>query len=173
MKPIAKAALVFAGYLGAFLAATITFYLCQARAQENPALYSSGMSADGDSVLILGVFAAAAFIPTALGLYFLRPYEKFWKFFSIFSLLLAATGPLAEVLNSSIRSLHSEGPLWELVGFLSLVRIGASLILGPGFILFAVFSPVKSARKLLLIAAGIEAAVFLYVAVHLLVFKSL
>ncbi len=91
-----KIGLVLAGYLGAFLAAVLAFYLCQARAQENPALYSSGMSAEGDSVLIMGVFAAVAFIPTALGLYFLRPYEKFWKYLSIFSLLLAATGPLAE-----------------------------------------------------------------------------
>jgi hypothetical protein len=172
MKTLAKIALVLAGYLGAFLAAGLTFAFCQARAQENPAVYNSGMAAGGDGILVLAVFGAISLIPTALALYFLRSHEKFWSVFSIFSLALAATGPLAEVVNILMeKSQLSQQPLWAALGFLSLLRVGATILLAVAFLVFAILAPQKPARRRLLMAAGIEAAVFLFVVVHFMILR--
>jgi len=170
MKTLAKIALVLAGYLGAFLAAGLTFAFCQARAQENPAVYNSGMAAGGDGILVLAVFGAVSLIPTALALFFLRSHAKFWSVFSILSLALAATAPLAEVLNTLLaKSPLYQQPLWAVLGFISLLRIGATILFTVAFLVFAILAPHKPARGRFLIAAAIEAAVFLYAAVHFII----
>ena len=169
MNTLAKTALVLAGYLGAFLAAGFTFAFCQARAQENPAVYNSGMAAGGDGILVLAVFCAVSLIPTALALYFLRAHEKFWNLFSIFSLAFAATGPLAEVINTLMAKFQLyQQPLWAFVGVISLLRVGATIFLIAAFLIFALLAPQRPARRRLLMAAAIEAAVLLYVVVHFL-----
>ena len=164
--------LVTAGYAGSLLAAGLTFYALQLRAQEDPAQYNNGMSAGGDFILVLAVFGFCALFPTGLALYFLRSSGKFWNLFSIFSLAVAATAPLAEALNTLIDKLQLyHQPLWVSVGFISMLRVGGSILLAFGFAGFSLFAPQPRARRLLLIAAGIEGAVFLYVVLHFLLWK--
>lgn len=170
MNKLLKVVLVITGYLGAFLAAGITFAFCQARASDDPAVYNSGMAAGGDGILVLAVFGAVALLPTALALYFLRSHEKFWNVFSILALALAATGPFAEVLGALIAKFQlDQQPLWALLGFVSLLRAGAAILLIAAFLLCALLAPQKPARRRFLMAAGIEAVVILYVAVHFMI----
>jgi hypothetical protein len=73
-----KWGLVLTGYVAALLAA---FAICYVRAvvmqADSPQDASGGMQAFGDLVLFLGLFGFFALFPTALALYFLRPFHKF------------------------------------------------------------------------------------------------
>jgi hypothetical protein len=172
MKKMAKVGLVIAGFILAFAGACLAAYLDDlATARFND--QSGGMVAGGEMILFIGVFAFLSVFPTALALYFLRSEDKFWNAFSIFAIGLALTGPIAEVYIFLVRIFTSSAPsLWAFFSFFALLRVWGTFVLGFGDILFAFITTLPQARKRLLIAAGIESALLLYVAVHFLIWHN-
>jgi hypothetical protein len=71
MNPWAKAGLVIGGYVLACLAASGAVYVNGLLTPDAVKQASSGMSAFGDLILLVGVFGFCALFPTALTLYFL------------------------------------------------------------------------------------------------------
>src|ERR1700722_7138318 len=111
--------------------------------------------------------------PMSRALFFLRSSEKFWNLFSIFAIGLALTGPMAEGYMMAVRILSmSTHSLWVFFSFFALLRVFGTVVLGFGFTLFAFISPIPQSRWRLLIAAGIEVVLFLYIAVHLLIWHN-
>jgi hypothetical protein len=60
------------------------------------------MFAFGDSILFLGVFALASLPATGAALFFLRPYEIFWRVLAVGAVAIAVTGiiVLVDMLGS-------------------------------------------------------------------------
>jgi len=160
MSRISKVGVVLGGYAGALLAAFAASYIRGHFTRYDPSQASGGMQAFGDFIFFAGLFAFLSLLPTALAFYFLRPFEKFWTVFSIASLALAATGPLAA---ATMRSLDRSNSFGALLGFFQLLRILGAFLLGLGFLVTAIIAPVRRARLLLLVSAGIEGVVCVYV----------
>jgi len=95
MNKTTKIGLVAAGFVAALAGAGAAVGLHEWLTRDDPAQSGSGMYAFGDLLLFLGGFAFLSIFPTTLALYFLRGSERFWNLFSLFSLALAATAPLA------------------------------------------------------------------------------
>ena len=172
MNKIVKIGLVIVGFILAFAVASFAVYLNDLRTAQFQD-QSSGMVAGGEMILFIGVFAFCSVFPTGLALFFLRSEEKFWNSISIFALGLALTGPAAEVYIFVVRILSFYTHSWlALFSFIALLRVFGTFVLGFGFILFAFITTLKQARRRFLIAAGIEIALFLYVAVHFLIWHN-
>jgi hypothetical protein len=154
MSRLSKLAVVLAGYVAALFVSCAAFY---SWTQLNTSQGSQGMQAFGDTVMFVGLFCVLSLIPTGLGLYFLRPFEKLWTAFSIASLMFAATGPFAAMT----RWVHQSG--WTTVELLGFPRIMAAPVLGLGLLICGVIAPTRRSRLALLAAAGIEIAVSAYV----------
>ena len=157
MGRYAKLGVVLAGYVVAFLVASAAV---EAWARLHPSPDSSGgMQAFGDSLRVLGLFGFLAVIPTALGLYFLRSSERFWRIFSIGCLALAATGPVFALMLG-----RHHASLWAglVFGFFGVLRTMGAPLLGFGFLVCAAMAPNRRSRWLLLPAATIEFAVGAY-----------
>lgn len=71
MSVWAKLALVIGGYAGACLAAYAAVYVNGLLTPHAVKQASSGMSAFGDLILLIGVLGFCALFPTGLALYFL------------------------------------------------------------------------------------------------------
>jgi hypothetical protein len=154
MSGFYKMAVVLTGYIVALLAALAACYVLQ---WLNPgADPSGGMQAFGDMLRFLGIFGFLAFFPTVLALYFLRPVEKFWTVFSIASLALAATGPVAALMMGKH---HLPAFALVLVGFFGLLEVLVAPLLGCAFVICALLAPFRRPRRLLLAASAIEFAV--------------
>jgi hypothetical protein len=171
MNRIAKITLVLGGYATALLVAIVAFYLRQLATQGPDAQASSGMYAFGDAVLFLGVLGVLSVFPTALALFFLRPYEKVWRFYSVASLAFASTALAAELVNTALRVFGLYQSHWMVLGFFTLQRVFATPIFTLGFFICAFLAPDKRSRRSLLIAAGIEVAVGGYALIHLLIWQ--
>jgi len=169
MSKLTKAALVLGGYGASFAVACLAVYLNELRLDLLQTQASSGMAAGGDLFLFLFVLGFCSIFPTGLGLYFLRPYEKFWIIFSWAALAFTATGPLAIVLGEIIHGLGLEQqPLGAILGVLVLLRIGGAIVFAGGFLFFTLFAPPKKAKLFLLLAAGVEGLVFFYLIFRIL-----
>lgn len=167
MKPLAKVGLVAGGYVAAFLIALAIAALYIAVANRTGRQASGGMSAFGDSILFLGVFALASVPATAVGLFFLRPYPLFWRAWSIAAGLIAATAVAAAVAYAIERA---AGPAVAARGWASYAtfRILAAPMFGLLFLVSGLFAPRRSARFVLLSAFVAEAAAFGVFAVSLI-----
>src|SRR4029453_4405182 len=95
MKPIYKFGLVALGYLAAFVIASAFTAVPIALTSGPDASAYSGMLAFGDAFLWLNVFGICAAVPTAVALYFLRPYRRFWELVGFTAVVVAATGGIA------------------------------------------------------------------------------
>ncbi len=71
MNPWAKTGLVIGGYVGACLVASGAVYVNGLFTPDAVKQASSGMSAFGDMILLVGMFGFCALFPTGLALYFL------------------------------------------------------------------------------------------------------
>jgi hypothetical protein len=152
-----KLGVVLGGYVAALLVACATTYVHAAiEARIDPAQASGGMQAFGDSLLFVGLFGFLALIPTALALYFLRPFEKFWTVFSVASLAIAATGPVAALM---IGMSHESPGAGMAVSFWGLLKVLGAPLFGIGFLICAGIAPMRRSRRVLLAAAAIEFAV--------------
>jgi len=167
MDRLSKPGVVLIGYAAALLVSCVAFYVYGYVLSRNPALHASGgMQAFGDFLLFVGLFGFLALFPTALALYHLRPFEKFWRVFSIASLVLAVSGLLAAVMIGR----PQQSP-WAVlvVGFFGLVKILGAPLLGFGFLMCAVIAPTRRSRRFLIAAAAIEFVVGAYVFVSLVI----
>ena len=121
---------------------------------------SGGMAAFGDAILFVAVFAVCALVPTGAGLFFLRPYPRFWNMFSTGGLVVAFTSVVAAILFTVGRH-ETHSPLSPWVD-LSVLRILVAPLFALTFLVCAVLSPQRSQRFSFLAATAMEAIVGLY-----------
>lgn len=161
MKPSLKVAVVVGGYVAAFCLAVALVAIHVAFTSGPAAQASSGMYAFGDAVLFVGVFGTAALVPTAVALWFLRPYRRFWVALAALALTLALTAVAAAVVFAVGRQAPPSSPLATWAG-LSVLRILLTPVLALFFALCAMLSPQPLSRWALLAAAAMEGAASVY-----------
>jgi hypothetical protein len=154
MKPVAKAGVVLAGYIAAFLVASLVLKVYIAATDTPDRVSSGGMWAFGDGMLFLGVLALAAVPATGAALYWLRASATFWTSLSIASLVIAATS-LAAFLIYATQARSGPTPMNMLPAYAVLRLLVAPLFAGL-FCLAALFAPYRTARLRLFAAGAIE-----------------
>ena len=158
MKALAKVGLVGAGYIGAFAIAWAVVAVHIADTQGPDRRDYAAMFDFGDTLLFLGVFGLAAVLPTGAALFFLRPYQRFWRALSIAALLMAATAAAAFLEMLAWRAAGARMPnAWAAVASL---RILLAPLPALAFFVSAVFAPSRIPRLALLAATAVEAMVF-------------
>jgi hypothetical protein len=163
MKPFAKAGLVAAGYIAAFAIASAVVAIYVAATSGSDRQASSGMFAFGDSLLFLAVFGLTAVPATGAALFFLRPYRAFWVILSVAALVIATTS-LAALLGYVAPKTSAASALLHSWSAFAVLRILVAPLFAIVFLLSGLFAPNRSARISLIVATGIETAVFAYVA---------
>lgn len=167
-KPL-KIGIVLVGYVLALLVALAVSHI---RAENTPASASQGMSAFGDLILFLGVFGLLALVPTALLLFFLRPFAGFWIGFGVLCLALTLAGPLTEIANTII---HLTGdfrsPTADVLSLLGLFYVFGSPLFFLGLLVIALVAPSGRPRLLMLLSAGFAFLTGTYALVMLLGFR--
>ena len=148
MNPFAKVSLVIAGYgIAAAVAALVV--ACHLIAIGGPTLPAySGMNAFGDSLLFLAVFGVGAILPTGAVLFFLRPYEAFWRRFSVVALVFALTSVAAFIVVTI-----ASGSVMTGVAF---PRILVAPLFSLNFLVSGCIAPHRGSRMALFVATGIE-----------------
>lgn len=164
LKPLAKLGLVAAGYVVAFgiAAAAVALHVVATSGADRRTY--GGMFAFGDSILFLAVFAIASIPATGAALFFLRPYPRFWKFWSIAGILISTTA-LAAGIDYFVE--RAAGPAVARHGWAGydVLRIFAAPMFGLLFLISGLVAPRRSARFVLLAASVVEAAAFVCVVV--------
>lgn len=158
MRPLAKTGWVAAGYGAALAIAVATVGLYVAVTSGPARQNSSGMFAFGDSLLFLAVFGVAAIPATGGALFFLRPCRPFWRVLSLTACGIASTGLVA----AFVACLAIPASDWVAS---SVLRILMAPLFATTFLLAGLFAPNRSFRMALLVAAAIEASVFVVVAI--------
>lgn len=169
-----KIGIVLAGYVIAPLAAFAAIYLRDLATAGTDAQASSGMYAFGDSILFLVVFGVLALAPTALGLYFLRPFEKLWTGLALLCLAFSIAGLVAVLANATLIHASTDYQSNPYLALLSLAGVldifGAPLFL-VAYLLLALIAPSWRSRLLLLVAAGLDLLTGLYMLVNFIFFR--
>ena len=169
MKKLWKVALVVAGYVAALLAACAAEVVRQIQTSGPDVQASAGMAAFGDVALFLAVFGGLSLIPTALALWFLRPYRKFWIAFSLLSLAVAAMGPVATWMVVLDPAQQPRGWFWDIAGPFWILRVLGAPLFAFGFFVCAVVAPCRGPRWALLTVAAVDAVLSACVFIHLFV----
>jgi hypothetical protein len=166
MSTPGKFGVVLAGFL--FAAFVASAAVAANAASQQGVDRSGGMSAFGDLLLFLAVFALAAIPATSAALYFLRGQTWFWVALTIAGPLIAFTSVAAAVLSIAGRgAAGASGPaLWSM---LAVMRMIAAPICALAFLLAGIFAPRRPWRIALLAAATVEAASFASVVLGVLV----
>ena len=166
MSTPGKFGVVLAGFLCA--AAVASAAVAVNAAAQQGVDRSGGMSAFGDLLLFLAVFALAAIPAASAGLYFLRGQTWFWMVLTIAGPVIALTSVAAAVLSITGRGAAAGAgpPLWSM---LAVLRMIAAPICALSFLLAGIFAPRRPWRIALLAAATVEAASFASVVLGLLV----
>jgi hypothetical protein len=159
LKRLIKPGVVLAGYFAAFLVADAALYLRELRMPAE-AKTSVGMYAFGDLILFVEVFGVSATVPTALALYFLRPFRKLWLVFSIGCLTLAGTGLVAAAVVIWTHSLHTDVGVWQVFAGVGIIRTLLSPILASSFLVSLLVAPTWRCRWILLAATAMEGGAF-------------
>src|SRR5262249_26982758 len=149
MRPVAKIALVGAGYVGAFaLASAIVAADIAATSGPDRQNYAA-MYDFGDMLLFLAVFGVAAVVPSGAALYFLRPYRPFWTALSVAGLTLAVTAVAAFLNFLSWRWADAQtvGSAWSALASL---RILITPLFALASLVCAVMAPSRRPRLALL-----------------------
>jgi hypothetical protein len=147
--------MVAGGYFAALLLAAGLVFVYATLTDSPVRQASSGMSAFGDALLFLACFGAAAVIPTALGLFFLRQARAFWTALSMISLAVAATNLVAGLVIVINPGAGAPSAV-QVAASLAVLRLFASVFLGPFFFLSSLISPEKRFRNYLLCATACE-----------------
>ena len=161
MTRVLRIGLVAAGYVGAFLVAAGAVAIRVANTSGPDAQASSGMYAFGDSYLFIAIFGLLALVPTGAALYFLRPYRAVWIVLSAVGGCVAITGVAAAALFVVGRDAVAPSTLAAWAAF-SVLRILLAPILGPTFLVVALFTPYRVPRYALLAATAMELAVVVF-----------
>lgn len=159
MKAIAKVGIICGGYLAAFGIAPLAVTLYIAATSNIDRVTYSGMSACGDSLVFLFAFGAAAVAPTAIALFFLRPYRQFWSVLSAVALAIAATGLIAGIDYVAAGFPNASAVVQSWSAFAVLRIIVAPLFAGA-FCLAGLFAPNRNTRTALLLATVMDATGF-------------
>jgi hypothetical protein len=167
MNKLGKIGIILAGYAVALSVACVLVYIRQLQTSGPDAQASAGMYAWGDFMLFIGSFTVLALVPTGLGLYFLRPYEKVWTVLSVLALAVAITGPVGACLSALALNLRLQKSVWEFAGQLGFLRTMGAPLLALGFFTCAAFAPSRRPRLAMLAAAGLECAASAYFFIHL------
>ena len=162
LRPGAKAGLVVGGYAAALAVAWLVVTIYQAATSGADRQNYDMMFACGDSLLFLAVFGLAAVPATAAALFLLKPRAAFWRVLAVASLAIAATAVAGLVGHFASAGFGSSSSLrtWSAFGTL---RIFFSPLFAIFFLLAGLIAPIRPARISLLIAAMVEAAVFVCV----------
>lgn len=161
-----KAAIVVvAGYVAALLAAFAVFEIRQRSMRGPVSEASAGMSAFGDALLFLGVFAVVALVPTGVALHAMRRFDRFWPALANAALGVAATGVLAVAMYAFTAAHASDAFQWSV---LALLRMLASPVLCAGFALAGFIAPEPRWRKRLFAAAAVDGAIVVCVVAFVL-----
>jgi hypothetical protein len=164
LRPGAKAGLVAGGYAPALAAAWLIVSIYQAATRGADRQNYGMMFACGDSILFLAVFGVAAVPATAAALFFLKPRAAFWRVLAVASLAVAATAVAGLMGHFAPGGFDSSSFLrtWSAFGTL---RIFVAPLFAIFFLLAGLIAPIRGSRISLLVAAMVEAAVFVCVAV--------
>ena len=162
MTPVAKVAVVAAGYVLALLAAGAAVAVNGAYIPEPQA--SGGMQAFGDLLLFIGVFGVLGLVPTGAALFFLRDSHRFWTLLASAGLALALTGVAAATLYV-LGSRPGASPAMVHWAAFSVLRILVSPLLAGALLLAAVLARYPLPRRALAGATLLEAAVSAYAGV--------
>jgi hypothetical protein len=157
---VLKLALIAAGYVAAFLIAGAVVAGRVATTSGPDAQASSGMYAFGDAVLFIAVFGFCSLAPTAVALFLLRPYRRFWTWLAAAVVAVASTGVAAAMLFALGR--HETSSPLAVLAMASVLRILLAPLLALVFLVFGVFSPYRSPRVALLAGSAAEVAVSVY-----------
>jgi hypothetical protein len=159
LRPGGKWALVAVGYAVALLLALGVVAVHFAASDSPERGTSGGMSAFGDALLFLAVFALAAVPATVAALYLLRPQGWFWIALVVAAIVYCATAIPAVIAHYAVQLGLPGGPLSLHSSLLSL-----RLVLAPfsafAFLLGALFAPGKRVRAVLAVAMAVEASAF-------------
>jgi hypothetical protein len=167
MSNLTKVGVVLGGYAAALCVAYACVYVRQLHISECDARASPGMYAWGDLMLFVAAFSFAALVPTALGLYFLRPVPVFWTILSVALLMVAATGALGAGASALVQNLKIQRGPWAIAGMLGFLGAMGAPLLAMGFFTCAAFAPARRPRLALLLAAGLECVAGAYFFIHL------
>jgi hypothetical protein len=159
MKPLVKIILVVAGYLAAFVIASVVVSLYIAATNGPDRQADSGMYAFGDSILFLGVCGVAAIPATGAALFFLRPYHLIWRLFAAGALGITLTG-IGDLVDFLVPQNVSPSSFLGVWSMLSPIRILLTPLFVIACFLGALFAPTRFTRLAFLSAAAIEAVVF-------------
>src|SRR5262245_14874956 len=159
MKLSSKLGIVAAVDVAAFVIASgvVAAYIASTNGPDRQTY--AAMYDFGDSLLFLAVFGLIAIPATAAGLFFLRPYRKFWFVLSVTALAIATTCVAALAIDAAP---HIGYAGW--VGQSWLVLASLRILIAPlfafVFLLSGVFAPSRSTRMSLILAMLIEASAF-------------
>jgi hypothetical protein len=167
MKAFSKIGLVLGGFAVALGVAYALVYIRDLLTAGTDAQASQGMYAWGDFMLFVAAFSVTALIPTALTLYYLRPYPMVWTGLSILVLAVAITGPLGACLSAWTLTSTVRGSAWEMAGGLGFLRAMGAPLLAMAFLTCAILAPSNKPRLAMLMATGLECAASAYFFVHL------
>ena len=154
--------MVLAGYAVALAAAWIAVDIRQQHTQGADAQASAGMYAFGDLMLGCGVFGLIAIVPTALALYFLRGYERFWNGLAVLALVFAVTGPVVGAALALTSAWRGAPAFLGLVAAYGVLRLLPGPLLALMFLLAAGIAAFPRARRWLFTAGLIETAMAAY-----------
>ena len=149
--------LVVAGYAAAMTASWLAVRAYIALTPGVDRVGAGGMTAFGDSMAFLAILAVLSAPVTGLALYYLRPYRRFWQFAAAAALPITATALFA-LLGSLPAFRASE---WAMF---SPIRVLLAPMFGLAFVIFAVFCPLRAARRAFIAATAVAGIVFVAVA---------
>jgi hypothetical protein len=118
------------------------------------------MYAFGDSLLFLAVFGVIAVVPTGTGLFFLRPYRRFWSVLSVVTLGLAVTSCAAALVYTIAAWPSVAGPGLHAWSAFAVLRLLIAPLLINFYVLAALFTPERRSRLMLSGAAVLEGGGF-------------
>ena len=162
LKGPAKVGLVLGGYAVAVLVA-FGVVASWSASHAAGAQGSEGMAPFGEGLLFLAAFAAASVPATAAALFFLRPFETFWRVLSAASLAAAATGVIAAATFYTAR-LAEAGSVLHTLNMFAILRVLAGPLFALAFLVSGVFAPGREARMALLVSTVLESLAFIAVA---------
>ncbi len=162
MKKLALFGIIAAGYIAAFLLASVALHFRQIATPDAQVQASAGMYAFGDSIYFSNVFGVLALFPTGLALYCLRPFRAFWNVFSILSLSFAIAGLVCAGAVALSSTWQHPPVIMVLVTFFGVLLLLGSPLFTVMFLLCALFAPVPRPRWMLLATAGLEGLLVLY-----------
>jgi hypothetical protein len=163
LKPSSKIILVITGYALALVIAwvVVTMYVAATSGPDRQTY--AAMFDFGDSILFLGVFAVASLPATGAALYFVRPYESFWRVTAAVAVAIALTGVVV-LLDMLVSRTGTAGGLLGQWSMISPIRVFAAPALALVFLLCGWFAPTRVTRIAFFGATAVEAVVFAWVA---------